>query len=333
MARYREADQVDLVIVGAGAGGSVLAQRLARQGWRIVILEAGPFWHPDEDWVSDEAGSHQLYWNQKRMIGGDDPIKLGQEQLRPRSGRFDGPLRRLHAPLSSLRLRDLHERRGRRGLADLLRRAEAPLRGARARAASRRPGLAVGRSPPISVLPASGQRLRRRSCGRARSRTGSRCESARSGSSTGRSATARTAFTAAICLQGCKVNAKASPYVTHLPDALEHGVEIRRQQHGGPGRTRRGGRPGDGVTYVREDDISRAPAARQIVAVCRLLDRDPPAAAELDVQALPERRGQRRGSGRSLRDGAGRLPERRSLPRRTADVQGTPARGFLRAVL
>jgi choline dehydrogenase-like flavoprotein len=29
------------------------------------------------------------------------------------------------------------------------------------------------------------------------------------------------------CLQGCKVNAKASPYVTHLPDALEHGVEIR----------------------------------------------------------------------------------------------------------
>ncbi|MGH3967181.1 MAG: GMC family oxidoreductase, partial [Mycobacterium sp.] len=29
------------------------------------------------------------------------------------------------------------------------------------------------------------------------------------------------------CLQGCKVNAKASPYVTHLPDALAHGVEIR----------------------------------------------------------------------------------------------------------
>ena len=29
------------------------------------------------------------------------------------------------------------------------------------------------------------------------------------------------------CLQGCKVNAKASPYVTHLPDAIAHGVEIR----------------------------------------------------------------------------------------------------------
>jgi choline dehydrogenase-like flavoprotein len=30
-----------------------------------------------------------------------------------------------------------------------------------------------------------------------------------------------------FCLQGCKVNAKASPLVTHIPDAIEHGVEIR----------------------------------------------------------------------------------------------------------
>jgi choline dehydrogenase-like flavoprotein len=30
-----------------------------------------------------------------------------------------------------------------------------------------------------------------------------------------------------FCLQGCKVNAKASPLITHLPDALAHGVEIR----------------------------------------------------------------------------------------------------------
>ena len=48
------------------------------QGWRVVIIEAGPFWHPDEDWVSDEAGSHELYWNQKRIIGGADPIEMGK---------------------------------------------------------------------------------------------------------------------------------------------------------------------------------------------------------------------------------------------------------------
>ena len=38
MHRYDDSDQVDLVIVGCGAGGGVLAQRLARRGWRIVVL-------------------------------------------------------------------------------------------------------------------------------------------------------------------------------------------------------------------------------------------------------------------------------------------------------
>jgi choline dehydrogenase-like flavoprotein len=30
-----------------------------------------------------------------------------------------------------------------------------------------------------------------------------------------------------FCLQGCKVNAKASPLVTHIPDAIERGAEVR----------------------------------------------------------------------------------------------------------
>src|SRR5437764_1416508 len=30
-----------------------------------------------------------------------------------------------------------------------------------------------------------------------------------------------------FCLQACKVNAKASPLVTHIPDAIAHGAEIR----------------------------------------------------------------------------------------------------------
>ena len=47
-------------------------------GWRIVVLEAGPFWDPDTDWVSDEAGSHDLYWTEDRIIGGEDPVELGK---------------------------------------------------------------------------------------------------------------------------------------------------------------------------------------------------------------------------------------------------------------
>ena len=78
MQRLRNEDEVDLVVIGCGAGGSVLAQRLARAGWRIVVLERGPFWDPDEDWVSDEEGSSHLYWNDKRIVGGDDPVELGK---------------------------------------------------------------------------------------------------------------------------------------------------------------------------------------------------------------------------------------------------------------
>ena len=103
--------EVDLLIVGAGAGGSVLAQRLARRGWRIVILDAGRSGTRIEDWVSDEAGSHRLYWNQKRIIDGRTRSSSART-TRARCRRLDGPLRRLHAALSPLGLRDLQPATG-----------------------------------------------------------------------------------------------------------------------------------------------------------------------------------------------------------------------------
>jgi len=54
-----------------------------------------------------------------------------------------------------------------------------------------------------------------------------------------------------FCLQGCKVGAKASPLVTHVPDALAHGAEIRadsmatRVEVDGAGRC-------TGVNYLRD---------------------------------------------------------------------------------
>ncbi len=38
MARYPKTAPVDLLVVGAGAGGLVLAQRLARAGWKGCVL-------------------------------------------------------------------------------------------------------------------------------------------------------------------------------------------------------------------------------------------------------------------------------------------------------
>ncbi len=60
MRRFPEGEEVDYCIVGVGAAGGVLLQRLARAGFRVLGLEAGPFWDTERDWVSDEAGSHQL---------------------------------------------------------------------------------------------------------------------------------------------------------------------------------------------------------------------------------------------------------------------------------
>ena len=161
MRRYADGDEVDLVVVGAGAGGSVLTQRLARAGWRVVCLDAGPFWDPDTDWVSDERGAHTLYWTEPRQIGGADPVPLGSNN----SGRgvggsmvhYAGYTPRFHPS----DFRTFTARRGRRGLADRLRRPEAVLRAHRAGTAGRRAGLAVGRPAQLPAPRAPGRRQRR----------------------------------------------------------------------------------------------------------------------------------------------------------------------------
>jgi choline dehydrogenase-like flavoprotein len=266
MARYRDDDEVDLLVVGAGAGGCTLAQRLARHGWRIVLLEAGPFWDPDRDWVSDEAGSGKLYWNEPRVIGGEDPVELGKNN----SGRgvggsmvhYAGYAPRFHP--SDFRTRSSDGVGADWPIAyDDLRHdyesleAELPVSGQHwpwgdphgypfaphpisagaqvAREGARAAGIEV-RVGPVAI--ANGAFGNRPHC-----------------------------IYRGFCLQGCKVNAKASPYVTHLPDALEHGVEIRadsmvmRVELDDAGAA-------IGVTYVREgDDVERFQRA-SAVAVC-----------------------------------------------------------------
>ena len=70
-------EEVDYVIVGVGAGGGVLLQRLARAGFRVIGFDAGPFWDTERDWVSDEKGAHNLYWNDMRITGGKHPLAFG----------------------------------------------------------------------------------------------------------------------------------------------------------------------------------------------------------------------------------------------------------------
>jgi choline dehydrogenase-like flavoprotein len=264
MARYKDSDEVDLCIVGAGAGGSVLAQRLARRGWRVVIIEAGPFWHPDEDWVSDEAGSHRLYWNQERVIGGDDPIELGKNN----SGRgvggsmihYAGYCPRFHPsdfetntrdgvgadwPISYSDLKPHYEQVER----------ELPVAG------QDWPWGDPHRYP-FSPHPIGGAAMVLWKGAIARDiemRVGP------VGIVNGTFGNRPHCIYRGFCLQGCKVGAKASPYVTHLPDALAHGVEIRADSTAVRVEINHADGRATGVTYVREgDDVQRHQRARAV---------------------------------------------------------------------
>ncbi|MEE3504210.1 GMC family oxidoreductase [Acidiphilium acidophilum] len=77
MRSYRQEEEVDFVIVGTGAGGGTLAARLAEQGFSVVAFDAGPYFRPLEDFASDETAQNQLYWTDKRICDGDNPLKMG----------------------------------------------------------------------------------------------------------------------------------------------------------------------------------------------------------------------------------------------------------------
>lgn len=53
--RRPPATDADVVIVGGGAVGSIVAARLAHKGFKVVVIEAGP-WRPRESYRPDELG-------------------------------------------------------------------------------------------------------------------------------------------------------------------------------------------------------------------------------------------------------------------------------------
>ncbi len=229
MRRFADGDEVDYAIVGVGAGGGVLLQRLARAGFRVIGFDAGPFWDTERDWVSDETGSHKLYWNDKRVTGGQDPLALGANNsgkgvgggtvhwasFTPRFHPSDFQTHTLDGvgadwPLTYWDLKPYYE----------LMEKELPVSGpyfpwgdphsypygphpmggvgdVLIRGCTKL-GIGVSAGGPVGIL--SGSRADRPHC-----------------------------IYRGFCIQGCKVGAKASTLITHVPDALANGAEIRAQ--------------------------------------------------------------------------------------------------------
>jgi choline dehydrogenase-like flavoprotein len=66
---YKPSEEVDFVIVGSGAAGGVLAKELSSSGFRVVVLEQGPYLTP-ADFSHDEVRvwvEHQLTNNPARQ--------------------------------------------------------------------------------------------------------------------------------------------------------------------------------------------------------------------------------------------------------------------------
>jgi choline dehydrogenase-like flavoprotein len=262
MRRYADEEEVDGVIVGCGAGGGVLAQRLARRGWKVVALDAGPFWDPDRDWFSDESDSHHIYWTEPRVIGGTDPVPLGANN----SGRgvggstvhYAGYTPRFHPsdfhtysldgvgadwPIRYEEVRPYYE----------LIEEELPVAG------QDWPWGHPHRYPhgPHPVSGAGDVFLR--GC----QRRGIKALVGPVAITNGVMGNRPHCIYRGFCLQGCKVNAKASTLITHVPDALAHGAEIRdrsmvaRVEVGEDGRA-------SGVVYFR-DGVERRQRARLVV--------------------------------------------------------------------
>lgn len=226
MRRFADEDEVDLAVIGCGAGGSTLTQRLARAGWRVVALDAGPFWDPDRDWISDEAGSHHLYWTEPRVITGADPVPLGSNN----SGRgvggsmvhYAGYTPRFHPSDFQTYTRDGVGADWPLAYADLKPYYEAiegelPVAGEHwpwgdPHAYPHRPH-PVGGNGEIFL--------------RGAEELGITAKVGPVAIPNGRFGNRPHCIYRGFCLQGCKVNAKASPLITHIPDALAHGAEVR----------------------------------------------------------------------------------------------------------
>lgn len=71
VAKFELTDNSVVVIIGTGAGGGTLANELAKKGVKVVALEAGGRYLP-QDYVNDEWESFgQLAWLDKRTTSGD----------------------------------------------------------------------------------------------------------------------------------------------------------------------------------------------------------------------------------------------------------------------
>ena len=70
-------EKVDVVIVGAGASGSVYAAVLAKAGKKVVVLEQGPDWKLTDLISADVWGRRVKQAGPPFLLEGRNPVSYG----------------------------------------------------------------------------------------------------------------------------------------------------------------------------------------------------------------------------------------------------------------
>jgi choline dehydrogenase-like flavoprotein len=67
-------DSADVVIVGAGACGALVASKLAERGISVITLEAGKRFDPARDLANSEANAAKIMWTEPRVYAGGHAV-------------------------------------------------------------------------------------------------------------------------------------------------------------------------------------------------------------------------------------------------------------------
>jgi choline dehydrogenase-like flavoprotein len=228
MREYPLDEAVDFVVVGTGAGGGTLAAKLAEYGFTVVAIDAGAYFRPLEEFASDETEQSKLYWLDRRICDGADPLQMGGKN----SGKAVGGSM-VHFAMVSLRFRpEWFKSRSQLGYG-----ADWPLDWREMWHYYRQAELALSISGPVSYpwgpkrprypyraheVNAAGRLLARgaEALGLKWSETPLATVSAPRGKSP-------PCVYRGFCRFGCSTNAKQSTLTTWIPRAIAAGAEIR----------------------------------------------------------------------------------------------------------